>query len=146
MLMSMVQMRGDKAILKLVNVITDDHVAVIPPSWSKAADLLTNYLESSDTMNSDLKEAVDLLKTFRLSSSSKLRMNTRPKNGSTEWNPELSMLKMLLEINDPERTFAGLMISNTSIADYVDHGIPDDVGVNEQTENGCFIRTSTMYQ
>jgi hypothetical protein len=138
MLMSMVQMRGDKAILKLVNVIIDDHVAVIPPSWPKAADILVNYLESSDDKMEELKGAVDSLKKFRQDSSSKLRINTRPKNGSTEWNSELSMLKMLLEINDPDRTFAGLIVSylpDSVDVDLVDEGISDDVDANERTED-----------
>ena len=137
MLMSMVQMRGDKAILKLAHVILDLNVAVIPPSWSSAADLLRNYLESSDSVNSEMKELVDSLNEFLVTCPSKLRMNTRPRNGTTEWNSELSMLKMLLEINDPDKTYAGLNVPNW--AEYVnfgfdDQGIHDDVDVNEQAD------------
>ena len=110
MMMSMVQMRGEKAIPKLATVILDENVVVVPPSWAAASDLLISYLTTPDAFNIELSDATNAMRGFRSNCTSRFRTNKTPRNGISEWNTELSILKMIIEVNDPDRTYAGLTV------------------------------------
>jgi hypothetical protein len=136
MMMSMVQMRGEKAIPKLATVILDDNVSTIPPSWATAADLLINYLTTPDVYNAELRDATDALRLFQTNCSNCFRTNDTPMNGISEWNAELSILKMIIEINDPDRTYAGLTVLEVPEPILYDEAFVNTE--NEVIENGDF--------
>ena len=126
MMMSMVQMRGEKAIPKLATVLLDENVANVPPNWAAASDLLISYLTTPDAFNVELSEATDALRDFRSHCSSRFRTNETPRNGISEWNAELSILKMIIEINDPDRTYAGLTVMEVPEPAVYDESFVDD--------------------
>lgn len=130
MMMGMVQMRGDKAISKLASVILDESVTTVVPSWMEAADLLIAHLNLLESLGPDLHQVKNSLTTFRSISASKQR-TARPKNGITEWNSELSMLKMLIEMNDPERQFSGLIAPSQANCFFGQEAESDSISYND---------------
>jgi len=112
MLIGMILMRGDKALSVLANVLLDGTVTVVAPNWIQAAKDLRQYLETEKeselslvTNAAQLKADVD---SFLAKAASKRRSLEKPKNGSSEWTVEVSILKMLLDMNDGQRSFCGL--------------------------------------
>ncbi|GAX19338.1 hypothetical protein FisN_4Lh082 [Fistulifera solaris] len=113
MLIGMLQLRGEKAFSIMVSILLDGSVAAIPPKWIDAAKEAGAYYSAiSPKGDISISEAssstADELVQFIAASKNKLRLSNKPKNGTTEWNIELSILKMLLEMRDSDRSYNGL--------------------------------------
>jgi hypothetical protein len=113
MLIGMLQLRGEKALSIMVSILLDGSVAAVPPKWVDAAKEAGAYYSSTMSKGDmSLSEAssstADELVQFIAASKNKLRLSNKPKNGTTEWNIELSILKMLLEMSDSDRSYNGL--------------------------------------
>ena len=112
MLIGMIQMRGEKALSVLITVLLDNSISIVPKKWPEAARKVSAYLYSQKSKES--RESGTALATthelmqFISRSEERLRSDSSPKNGSGEWNVELSIFKMLLDMYDPHHSFAGL--------------------------------------
>lgn len=133
MISGMMQMRGEKAISKLTSVILDGAISIVPQSWIEAADVLIDHFEGH---NGKFDDKISSLRAFRLNSSKKLRMTERPKNGVTQWNAELSVLRKLYEINDADTTVMSASLGTESHLD----GSPSVVSQSDSTGNTSLER------
>ena len=114
MLLGMLHMRGEKALSVLISVLLDDSIKEVPEKWIDAAKEIAAYLYSqkareSETLSSTDATTDDLL-IFMSDSMNRQRRTKRSSNSisTSEWEVELSILKTLLDMNDPERSFSGL--------------------------------------
>lgn len=111
MLMGMILMRGDKAFSVLLNVLLNENVTVLAPNWIVAAEGLKTFIkqhEASNHNSQQFKDLVQELGVFGSPAQERKRLEVQPKNGSTEWNVELTLLRMLMDMHDRNRTCAGL--------------------------------------
>lgn len=112
MLVGMLQMRGERALSVLMSVLLDEWISTLSPKWVDAAVEVGAYLYSQKgheiSISSDTSSTTDSIVQFLARSGSMLTRSTRPKNGTSEWNVELSILKMLIDMSDPNHTFDGL--------------------------------------
>lgn len=118
MLIGMLQLRGEKSLSVMVSILLDGSVATVPPKWVDAAKEAGIYVNSLTSNNGSstlgTSNTADELVRFVSESKNKLRSSNKPKNGSTEWNVELSILKMLLDMNDKNRCYDGLQAMKLS--------------------------------
>lgn len=112
MLIGMLQLRGERSLSIMVSILLDGSVVAVPPKWVDAAKIAGTFyssiLSQNDTSTSDSSNTADELVQFISTSKNRLRSFNKPKNGTTEWNVELSILKMLLEMTDSDRFYDGL--------------------------------------
>jgi len=116
MLFGMLQLRGEKAVPILQSILLDANVGTVPPQWMDAAKEIGAYLYSQQAKETEQASSpsTDELVAFLANSKDKIRKCDRPKNGTTEWNVEMSILKMLLDMHDPEKTYTGLKATQES--------------------------------
>lgn len=108
MMMGMVQMRGEKAISKLANVLLDRKVHSVVPSWITASKELVQFLEDKEKNKNELaKELLDLKNALVRFQSKAVRLKTRveKKDKEPEWALELSYLKEFLDLYDPLKEY-----------------------------------------
>jgi hypothetical protein len=113
MLTGMVLMRGEKALSVLVNVLLDKSVRHVSPNWVDAAREITAYLYSQQDIRSEnvlpgLEALINELRAFVSNNSSVKSVTTVDSSVGSEWVTELSLLRMVVTMNDNKRSFAGL--------------------------------------
>lgn len=108
MMMGMVQMRGEKAISKLANVLLDKKVRSIVPTWIIASKELVQFLEDKEKHEKELStDLLDLKNALIRFQSKALHLKTRveKKEKEPEWAVELSYLKELIDVHDPFKEY-----------------------------------------
>mmetsp|Transcript_16090 Transcript_16090/g.37296 ORF Transcript_16090/g.37296 Transcript_16090/m.37296 type:complete len:1699 (+) Transcript_16090:225-5321(+) len=115
MLSGMILMRGDKSIPILVDVLLDNTIKVVLPSWIEAAKDLISYIFSSNSDSANpilqvLLPVQDRLLEFVQygPTENKATDKLRSDGLSNEWVVELSLIKMILEMHDPRHYFCDL--------------------------------------
>ena len=112
MISGMIQMRGDKAVSVISTVLLDDSICIVPSHYESAAKKLSVFIHSIPKpeeckMEDSVYIKSELNRFFSLYDKKRHR-NEETLTGTTEWNVELSILRMLFEVNDPECKFSGL--------------------------------------
>lgn len=113
MLTGMILMRGEKAIPILAEVLLDKNVKLIQPHWITAAKDLVGYMFSPRTewtrsFMQDLYPLRDRMLEFIQRGPSE---DTEEKGNvglSSEWVVEASLIKMVVEMHDPNHSYCGL--------------------------------------
>ena len=117
MISGMIQMRGDKAVNVVSTTLLDDSITVVPSHYQNAAKKLDIFIHGASTSMTASIDDSDFIKTElnRFLSSYHLKRHGGEESltGTTEWNVELSILRMLFEVNDPKSNFSGLKIEDT---------------------------------
>jgi len=112
---SMIQMRGTKALSLLASSILDESITVVPSHWMSSAknirgQLFAGQCEDDDLLDRD--ELKELLFTFISAPSTKQKLEASPRIAADQWNSELSVLKKLFDLHDPDKSYAGLKASS----------------------------------
>jgi hypothetical protein len=114
MLTGMILMRGDKAYSLIAEVLLGENRTMEQSNWIETAKDLLGYLYSPKTESTEthqqaflpVKDALlNLLEKACPDDSPPMRY---PKALSSEWLVELSLVKMVVEMHDPEKAYSGL--------------------------------------
>lgn len=144
MIPGMIQMRGEKAVSVLSTVLLDESISVVPAHYEDSAKRLKLFIQTaSSALDYEIEDAQYLqteLDRFLAESSFKKKRQQETVTSTTEWNVELSILRMLFEYNDPTRSFAGLKRgdSNDGIVQWTfdDHCTMHNNDASSQTSVG----------
>eukprot|EP00977_Amphora_coffeiformis_P024293 scaffold15421_cov168-Amphora_coffeaeformis.AAC.1 len=117
MVSGMIQMRGDKAVNVVTTALLDDSITIVPSHYQNAAKKLGIFMHGPSTPRAASIDDSSFIKSElnRFLSSYHLKRHGGEESltGTTEWNVELSILRMLFEVNDPKSTFSGLKVEDT---------------------------------
>jgi hypothetical protein len=121
MIPGMIQMRGDKALSVLSSVLLDDSVSIVPTHYEEAINKLKGYMQSNPPISDSNVEEVTSIKRdasrFLSTATQKKCRSEETMTGTTEWNVELSILRVLFGVNDPKNVFSGLKKEETDGGD-----------------------------
>eukprot|EP00934_Nitzschia_sp_Nitz4_P004904 Nitzschia sp. Nitz4//scaffold138_size62050//10919//15553//NITZ4_006383-RA/size62050-processed-gene-0.44-mRNA-1//1//CDS//3329535752//4894//frame0 len=113
MISGMIVMRGEQALPVLAQVLLNENIRMVQGHWIEAAKDLVGYLYSPQTewtssFLQDLRPLRSKLVDFIERGVSADAPSSGSNGLSSEWVVEMSLLKMLVEMHDPEHTLSGL--------------------------------------